>query len=153
MVRLHPHDYEPFLSPYLMGGWRQDELVLDELHVEPGLIRGVVHVASCFWPGDGQFHLTVPVAFIWIAQLAIIYGCWERKLPKKAVEIYVREIQLKCKRPVRSVDAIELVLTLASRRLISEGVFYSGDISIDGDAFVGTASFVLPLAEQQGEMT
>lgn len=144
-MRLSPNQIKPYLSPYLMGGWRDDKMVLQQVDVEPGRICGVVQVTDYFMPNDGVFHLTVPAVFIWFAQLAIIYGCWEQKLSKKPGEIYVREIQLKCKRPVTSTDGIEFVLTLSSKRRLPDGVYYSGNISVDRDAFVGSGKFVLPL--------
>jgi hypothetical protein len=145
VARLSSHQIEPYLSAYLMGGWRQDALTLDSVDVEDGRIRGLVRVSEFFTPGDGVFHLTVPSVFIWVAQLAIIYGCWEHKLARKPGEIYVREISLKCKRPVNTTADIEFVLTLLSRREVPEGTYYSGSISVDREAFVGDGRFVFPL--------
>jgi len=136
---------QPFLSPYLMAGWRKDCFALDSVDVEPGYIRGVIHAAEYYESAEGEFHLTVPSVFIWVAQLAIIYGCWDQKLSKKPGEIYVRDIRLKCKRAITSPKQLEFVLLLASKRNVPEGVFYSGTISVDRDAFVGDGRFVLPL--------
>jgi hypothetical protein len=146
VVRLSHDQIEPYLSAYLTGGWRKDEFILDSVEVEQGRIRGLVRAVEYFLPSDGAFHLTAPSVFIWVAQLAIIYGCWEQKLPKKPGEIYVRDIHLKCKRPVRSTSGIEFVLTLLSKRQVPEGVFYAGSISVDQEAFVGEGTFVLPLS-------
>jgi len=121
MVRLSHDQVEPYLSPYLMGGWRRDDLVLESVDVEPGRIGAVVRVAECFLPSDGVFHLTVPSVFIWVAQLAIIYGCWEQKLSKKPGEIYIRDIHLKCRSPVTSTEAIEFAITDISKRPVPEG--------------------------------
>lgn len=143
---LSPDQIKPYLSPYLMGGWRDDEMALQQVDVEPGCIRGVVQVTDYFMPGDGVFHLTVPSVFIWFAQLAIVYGCWEQKLSKKPGEIFVRDIQIKCKRPVTSTEGIEFVLTLSSKRRVAEGVFYAGNFSVDREAFVGSGKFLLPLS-------
>lgn len=145
MVRLTPNEIEPYLSPYLMGGWRQDTLVLETVDVDDGYVRGTVCAVEFFLPGDGRFHLTIPSVFIWVSQLAIIYGCWEQKLPRKPGEIYVRDIQLKCKRPVNDPRQIDFELTLASKRAMPEGIFSSGNISVDRGAFVGKGRFVLPV--------
>jgi hypothetical protein len=128
-----------------MGGWRKDSLKLDAIDIEPGCIRAILHATDFFVPSDGVFHLTVPAVFVWVAQLAIIYGCWEHNLPKKPGEIYIREIDLKCKRTVKAVEGIEFVLTLLSQRKVPEGIYYHGSISVDRDAFVGEGRFILPL--------
>jgi hypothetical protein len=131
-----------------MGGWRQDEFALDAVDVEPGCIRGVIRPVKFFLPSDGMFHLTVPSAFIWVAQLGIIYGCWDQNLARKPGEIFIRDIHLRCRRPVTVTTGIEFVLPVVSKRPVSDGIFYRGSISVDRDAFVGEATFVLPLPVQ-----
>lgn len=140
------HDQlKPFLSPYLMGGWRTDDLVLERVSVEPCRISAAVRVARYFPPSDGVYHLTVPSAFIWIAQLAIIYGCWEQKLTSKPGEIYVRDIRLKCRSPVTETEIIEFAIVGIASRPVPDGRFYTGNISIDRGSFTGQGRFVLPM--------
>ncbi len=144
LERLTPQQLEPYLSGYLMGGWREDDLVLDSVEVERGRIRGMISARAFYMPGDGTFHLTVPSVFIWVSQLAIIYACWEQCLPRKPGEIYVREIDLKCRRPVTSPRDIRFSLTLTSQRRVPEGIYYCGAISVDDGAFIGDGRFILP---------
>ncbi len=145
-MQLTSEQITPYLSGYLMGGWREDELRLVSVEVERDRITGVVDVARSFAAGDGQFHLTVPQAFIWVAQLGIIHGCWDHRLAKKPGEIYLREIGLQCRSPVRSPQGIEVTINITARRNVPGGCFYQGTLAIGGEAFVGEAKYVLPLA-------
>lgn len=146
-MQLSSAQINPYLSAYLMGGWREDELQLVSVEVERDRITGIVDVMQCFAAGDGQFHLTVPQAFIWVAQLGIIHGCWDHQLSKKPGEIYLREIGLQCRAPVRSSRGIEVTINITSRRNVPGGCFYQGTLAIGGAAFVGEAKYVLPLEE------
>lgn len=145
MLRLSTEQIQPFLSPYLMRGWRTEEVVLDAVEVEAGRIRGVLRARAYQPDANGAYHLTVPVVFIWVAQLAIIYACWEQDLDRKPAEIFVRDIQLKCRRSVATPEHIEIVLSLNSKRSVEGGLFYAGSISVDQGAFTGEGRFVLPL--------
>ncbi|MBL9123445.1 MAG: hypothetical protein JNG90_07410 [Planctomycetaceae bacterium] len=135
----------PFLSGYLMGGWREDELRLMEVDVARDRITGIVDAVRHYAPSDGQFHLTVPQAFLWISQLGIIHGCWDHELERKPGEIYLREIGLQCRAPVRQTCGIEVTIHITGRRRVPQGCFYQGTVAIGGAAFVGEAKYVLPL--------
>lgn len=117
---------------------------MDSVDVEPGRIHGMLRAVEYLPDSHGAFHLTVPVVFIWVAQLAIIYACWEHDLHQKPGEIFVRDIQLKCKRSVVTPEQIQIVLSLDSKRTVEGGVYYAGSISVDQDAFIGAGRFVLP---------
>lgn len=145
-MRLDRSEVEPYLSPYLMGGWRQDELVLKSVVVGTSEIAADLDAVAYFVPGDGNFHLSVPVAVLWIAQIAIIYGCIDNHIPKKTGEIYLREIALECRRPITESHSIGLTLKLLSKRLMPKSVYYHGTIDIAQGAFLGTGKFVFPLA-------
>ena len=136
---------EPFLSDYLTGGWREDDLTLERIRYEPGRIEGELRVRSHFMPGDGEFHLAAPVAFLWIAQLAIVYACVDRDLPEKPGEAYLREISLQTRERVTRTEAIPIRLELVSERELGTSVYYVGAIDIGDGAFLGEGKFVLPL--------
>lgn len=146
-MQLTSEQIAPYLSGYLMGGWREDELRLASVEVERDRITGSIDAVRHFAAGDGEFHLTVPQAFIWVAQLGIIHGCWDNQLTKKPGEIYLREIGLQCRSPVRSPRGIEVTINITARRKVPGGCFYQGTLAIDGEAFVGEAKYVLPLGE------
>ncbi len=149
VMRLTASEIEPMLSEYLAGGWRDDNLELQSVDVEPGAIAASLRVTRHFTPGDGRFHLSVPQAFVWISQLAIIHGCWDNRLVKKPGEILVRRIAIACKSPVHDIENISFVMKLISKRAVPDGMFYSGEISINDRAFVGIGKYVFPMPERR----
>src|SRR5262245_41101312 len=149
-MQLTSRELEPFLSGYLLEGWREDELKLVTVEVERDSIRGTLDVIRNFQPGDGAFHLSVPQAFLWIAQLGIIHGCWDHQLAEKPGEIYLREINLQCRSKINKTRSIAVAITVPVRRRVSGGCYYHGAISIENDAFVGLAKYILPLPASAG---
>jgi hypothetical protein len=144
-MQLTANEIEPMLSAYLLGGWRDDDLQLKSVDLEPDSITALLRVTRFFLPGDGRFHLSLLQAFIWVGQLALIHGCWDNRLDRKPGEIFIRSMTLECKRPVSNVEDLSFHLKSTSKRLVKGGVFYSGVISIDHGAFVGSGRYVFPL--------
>jgi len=144
-MRLTASEIEPMLSAYLSGGWRDDDLQLKSVDLEPDSITALLRVTRFFVPGDGRFHLSLLQAFIWVGQLALIHGCWDNHLDRKPGEIFIRSITLECKRPISNVEDLSFHLKTTSKRLVQGGVFYSGVISIGHGAFVGSGRYVFPL--------
>ena len=148
---LRNEDLQPFFSPYLQGGYKRDVLLLSVAELTPPYIDARLDVAQCFTPADGEFHLTVPLAFIWIAQLGIIYGCLDNGLSTKEGEVYLRKIELTCKQPIKKTRDIFFHLEITGKKKVPNGVFYRGNIDIEHQSFVGFASFVLPLESHSPE--
>lgn len=146
-MKLPLSQIQPYLSAYLSDGWRQDEFTLSDVDVEPGQITAQVHVEAYFMPGDGTFHFTVPQAFIWVAQLAIVYACWEHNLDEKPGEVYLREINLQCRRTI-TTETIDLLLTYDAKRYLPDSVYYMGEIDVGSGAFVGSGKFIIPLPQE-----
>ncbi|MCB0279433.1 MAG: hypothetical protein KDD94_08025 [Calditrichaeota bacterium] len=145
-MKLKLEQLRPYLSVYLSDGYRQDELALDAVEVEQGKISANLKVINYFMPGDGRFHFTAPLAFIWVAQLAIIYTCWEHDLSEKPGEIYLREIHLQTRKMINKTENISLILKVTKKRYLVNGtVYYTGSIDIDNGAFWGEGKFVSPL--------
>lgn len=144
-ARLAARQIAPYLSPYLQGGYKQDSLVLNYVEVDAAGIRGSLDVRECFMPQTGEFHLTVPLAFIWVAQLGIIYGCVTNGLREKPGEIFLREINMTCKRPVTKMQDINVSLSVLRKMRTQGGMFYRGSIDIENKSFIGVSTFVLPL--------
>lgn len=138
-------ELKPFLSSYLTGGWKQDELALKAVFVEEERIHAQLSVVDYFMPGDGVFHFTVPLAFIWIAQLGIIYACFDNRLKEKSGEVYLREITMRCPKRITRTDSIQMDLKLVSKKRYDNMVYYTGAIDIEEGSFIGEAKFVFPL--------
>lgn len=147
-MKLPLDQIKPYLSAYLSGGWKQDELCLQSVEVEPNRICGTLSVANYFMPTDGVFHFTAPLAFIWIAQLAIIYTCWEHELAQKPGEIYLREIYLQARKMINKTEDIPVTLVVTKKRYLDNNtVYYTGNLDINNGAFVGEGKFISPLPQ------
>jgi hypothetical protein len=142
---LTSRELAPYYSNYLQGGYREDVLQLDYTEIIKDSITGYLSVKQCFLPTDGEFHLTVPLTFIWIAQLGIIFGCVENNLPQKQGEIYLREIQIKCYQPVNKKEGIKITLSKVKSVLLPNGIFYKGIVDVENKAFVGYGTYILPV--------
>jgi hypothetical protein len=134
----------PFRSPYLNGGYREDEILPTEIRLGDGWAAGHYCVKQCFIPSDGQFHLTVPLAFVAFAQLAIVYAHVDQGYTEKKAEIFLRELHLRCMKPIHETEDVSIELRLTSRRTAPGGAYYRGDIDIQHDSFRGAGSFLLP---------
>jgi hypothetical protein len=135
----------PYLSGYLQSGYKKDTLTYDVVEITGDVIGASISISDYYLPDDGEFHFTVTLAFVAIAQLGIVFGCLDNNLPKKASEIYLREVALKCRRPIKKTTGIEVQLALVGKKPVTNGVYYNGEIDIERKSFVGSASFVLPL--------
>jgi hypothetical protein len=144
-IFMSPEELSPYFSPYLQGGYRTDLMSLDSVEIDHDSIRGRLTVQEHYLPSSGEFHLTVPLAFVWIAQLGIIFACIDNGLAKKEKEIYLREITLTCKRPVMKTSDLSFRLQVVRKMRVANGVFYRGCVDIEDNSFVGAASFALPL--------
>jgi len=146
-LELGSFEVSPYMSSYLTGGWKRDELILEKVLITAASIEGIFRVGDYDPPSDGKFHLAVPIVFVSIAQLAIIYACIDQGLSEKRGEVYLRQINLKCLKPVNDTDSISLLLTLTSRKRINDFTYYGGLINVQHGRFAGSASFVFPVAK------
>lgn len=142
---LSAKDIEPFLSPYLMGGWRKDNVSIKSVILGNGKIKATLKVDHYFNPADGVFHFTVPLAFLFIAQLGIIYGCIDNGLSEKRGEIFLREIDIQCRKVINKVDDLNIELLLTSKTVVRNGIYYIGEINIEENSMIGTGKYILPI--------
>jgi hypothetical protein len=136
------------MSTYLSTGYHQDRIALDEVFVKADGIAAKCSIPEYFVPADSLFHLTVPLAFVAVAQLAIVFAHLDNSLTQKVSEVFVHTIAMTCKRPVNKTEGIVVELVPTARRRLTQGVFYQGRIDVDQGSFVGKGTFLLPLAVQ-----
>ncbi|MDP9191092.1 MAG: hypothetical protein M3P06_05260 [Acidobacteriota bacterium] len=142
--RLSQEQLAPYLSPYLTGGYKSDTLVIREATVGGGKIVATVEVVERFVsPQTGEFHLAVPVAMCVLFQVAIVYGCWNSGFDRKVGEIYLRKLDITCRREVTSL-IFDCEVIEKHRRSSAGMTWYQGDFSMAGGSFHGAASFVMP---------
>lgn len=138
-----PEEYAAYRSAYLAGGYHEDAASLDEVRVTRSSVRGSFRVTSHFREPDGRFALSAHSVVLWALQLGVIYGCVQGG-SSEAKDLSLREISLKCLRPVADPAQISVTLRLRFRRPVPGGTYYVGDIDVDGGAFAGRIGFTFP---------
>ena len=83
---------------------------------------------------------------LWALQLGVIYGCAQHGC-SEARTLSLREISLKCLRPVTDPTQISVRLRLRFRRPVPGGIYYVGDIDVDHGGFAGRIGFTFPTDE------
>ncbi|RZM76465.1 hypothetical protein [Pseudoalteromonas rubra] len=148
MIQLTQAQQRAYMSDYLENGWREERMSFSSVSLEPGYIDGRINVEHFQMPGDGRFHFSAQSAMIWISQLGIIYGCWDNQLSKKAGEVYLRDLDIKFKRTINTTEEVRFegfFPKQCKKRLSDNLVYYkNAQIHVEGGAFTGTASFLVP---------
>lgn len=157
MHKLSPDLQRSYMSDYLQHSWKQEKMDFSSVMVEPGKIIGLLDVHEYTIGGDGDFHLSAQAAMAWMSQLAIIYGCWDNKLPQKIGEVYLRNMQLRFFRPVRKTRNILISAEIPpnGRRVLPDKSVYYREMlfSVEDGCFYGTGSFILPTVPEQPKNT
>ena len=149
MQQLNTQQQQALMSDYLQTGWKQEVMEFSSVQLESGYIKGLIDVKHFQMPGDGEFHFSAQSAMIWISQLGIIYGCWDNQLATKAGEVYLRDIDLKFKRTINKTEQVsfEGYFPKHCKKKLSDDLVYYKDakIIVESGAFIGQASFMVPL--------
>lgn len=138
-----PDEYAAYRSAYLSGGYHEDAASLDEVQITRNAVRGTFRMTSRFARSEEPFELATPNLVVWALQLGVIYGCTQHGCAT-AREISLREISLKCLRPVTDPTQISVRLRLRFRRPVPGGMHYVGDIDVDQGGFAGRIGFTFP---------
>jgi hypothetical protein len=138
-----PEEHAAYRSAYLAGGYQEEAASLDEVQVTRTSVRGSFRMTRRFEGDEGPFELAAPNLVAWVLQLGVIYGCTQHGC-SKAREISLREISLKCLRPVTDPTQISVRLRLRFRRPVPGGMHYVGDIDVDHGGFAGRIGFTFP---------
>ena len=144
LKRVTEDGYGPRSSAYLGGGYKEDDFELTNVLIGEKRVLGSVRVGSFFPPSDGEFHLSAPMAMIWICQLGTIYTCYDNGLPRKTEEIYIRNFNVKCRKRIVELDGILLEIEITSKAVRKKVVHYRGNFDIDVGSFTGKASWLMP---------
>ncbi|PQJ80626.1 hypothetical protein [Polaribacter porphyrae] len=145
MQVLTKKEWAPYISNYLSLGWKEDNYEITSIEYSSEKIISYISLSSYFLPKTGVYHFSIPLAFNIIAQLGIIHGCLDNNIKKKSKEIYLREIQLKCKHIISSTKDIKIEIKVTVKRSVKNGFFYIGNISIGNNSFSGEAKYILPI--------
>jgi hypothetical protein len=138
-----PEEYAAYRSAYLAGGYHEDTAVLDDVQITRNSVRGNFRMTERFEVPGQRFELSVPNAVVWALQLGVIYGCVQHSCSESR-NLSLREISLKCLRPVTDPTDIPMRLRFRFRRPVQGGVYYVGDIDIAHGGFAGRIGFTFP---------
>lgn len=107
-------DVAPLLSKYLLDGVYQDRLSLQRCDLAPAHLQAVFALESYgVSPEDvGGFHLTAPTVFRMAGQALVAHVHWLADFKQKAVEVWVRDHQMRHQRPSRDAANIPVRMAL-----------------------------------------
>ncbi len=117
MKPITPAELAAFASPYLVDGYKQDELRLEEATLTDTGIIGSFGIGHHFVPSDGVFHFTLLLAFVGVAQLAIIFAHLESGLTTRHGEVLLTKLDLRCSRMITDTEGLGISLRLKDKRL------------------------------------
>ena len=135
--------YAEYRSAYLAGGYHEDAASLDDVQITRTSIRGSFRMTRRFAEPDGPSSFP-PQCGAWALQLGVIYGCAQHGCSGRNLSL--REVSLKCLRPVTDPTQISVRLRLRFRRPVPGGMYYVGDIDVDHGGFAGRIGFTFPTA-------
>jgi hypothetical protein len=137
-------EMQAFESPYLAGGYRADCLNFDRIAVGDDSVEATASVNPHFIAGDGEFHLSVPIAILAVSAMALVFAHMDHGYERKVSEVYMRSLTIECRRRVANSVEIPFLLEVNRKLSVSTGVAYFGSFSIAGGSFSGKGSFLLP---------
>ncbi|MDE0388133.1 MAG: hypothetical protein OXI75_05505 [Rhodospirillales bacterium] len=143
MTRLEKERYDPISSDYLRGGYRTDEFELTSVLLQEDRIIGSVKVETFFPPMDGEFHLSVPLAMIWLMQLGTIYSFLDIDAIRKDREVYLRDFSVKCRSRIVNLSDILLELKVTGRAERAGRHIFQSEYDIDVGSFTGRMSWFM----------
>ena len=97
-------------------------------------------------PSDGEFHLSIMMASLWISQLGIIYACHDNGLTRKEGEAYMRNFSLKCRKRIIELQDILIELEFTSKMVRNNTAHYRTNVDVDIGSFTGNMVFFMPLS-------
>lgn len=136
-------EYAAYGSAYLTGGYHEDAASLDQVEVSRNAVRGTFRMTHQFEGPDGPAELSVPNVILWALQLGVIFGCARHGCSEQR-NITLREISLKCLRPVTDLSEVAVRVRLRFRRPVPGGIYYVGDIDVANGGFAGRIGFTFP---------
>lgn len=134
-----------FESEYLIKGWKDDEVKLNNIEINNESISCNFYFINFYIPKSNKFHLAIPTVFNIVGQLAIVYACNDNDLSEKTDEVYLSEINLKCRTEITKTKDLYIKLTLINKKKINNRIFYKGSIDIEDGAMTGVGSFIFPI--------
>ncbi len=152
-VVLSKEELEPYHSPYIMGGHKDDVFQIDKLVVDGRRCRAKCSFPSYFTsPTDTSFHLSVQRSIDLVTQVALTHALVLNGIEKKEVEIWMPDISLHLTRPQRDPNNILIGVFLYGRTVVppsgqrkTHRTFYSWRVEIGEGEWFGDVTYSLPI--------
>ena len=135
--RVLEDDYGPLCSPYLTGGYKDDDFKFTNVMIGGGIAIGTVQANKIFRHADGGSYLSAPMALIWVSQLGTIYSFRDIGVPRKDREIYLRNLSLDCRKRIVELDEVLVELLITSKEERNGSIHYRANLDVDIGSFTG----------------
>jgi hypothetical protein len=132
-----------FNSAYVTEVSLSERVKLDRLLLDDDRAVARFSVESAYKDKNGVYHLTVPVVTnvlfqVGLVSTAVLSGLNDAR--KK--EAFMRELNMKCSKPVNKQSDINFQLKLKRHGSSSHGQYMFGEFDVENGSFFGTSSFV-----------
>ncbi len=135
--------YQPYLSRYLLEGWKTDRHYIKTLELQPNQLRATMDILDSYYPPETYYFSTVHAIPI-LYQFVIIYACWENQFPEKTGDVYLRSLTIDTPRMIQTQTNIVFDLQKVSLKKTKTWLFYVMNFGIGDRAFTGTIKYAVP---------
>lgn len=134
-VEWNERELAPLCSPYLSGDYKKETISLTGLRRDEGGFVGDYSVAGRAIDAFGTSHLASPIAFIMVAQMAVVCVHIDQGLAEKIGTVYLSEVSFRFLRQVKSSE-VSARLEILDRERLERGMYYKMSGSIASGAFL-----------------
>ena len=144
-LELEGSQIEPYLSAYLMGGFRDDVPRIERVTLDGKQAVAHARLTSFYVSeNDNRFHLSMVTGTLLITQAGLIHGLAIANREKKGLEVYMSDFSISLTRQLVKPELVKISLDLINKIVVPPSgqrrhprTFYRWRFSIDDD--VGTA--------------
>jgi hypothetical protein len=140
MQQLDMRTVKHMLSPYLMGGYRQDLIEVSQVQYDGERISAALDVAAYYMPSDGRYHFTAFHAQLFVSQLAILHMYLLKKITEKPGEAYMKNFNIGFFRQINKLQGIKVDVFLDKMSDTRRGIYASYNFDIEEGAFKGSCA-------------
>lgn len=143
MQELTREEIHKFNSQYVTSILLTESINIDKLFVSEGYAKAELSIVSDYMDKTGLYHLTVPLVVSALFQVALVATAkLEGLTDGRENEAFMRELQVKCSKPVRKKTGISFHLKQIRRSSSSFGRYFIGEFSVEDRSFFGKGSIV-----------
>lgn len=152
LVHLGPDALKPYLSSYLMGGFKQDTPEFDTLTVDGSSVEATCNLTAYFVsPSDNKYHLSMIMGTMLVTQVGIVHALVINGYSAKSSEVYMSEFQVTLKRQITDPNKTKVKMDVANRITVPPSglrklprTFYRWKFDVGDGAWLGNVTLVFP---------